>query len=73
MESEGDLDHNYPNLTIHCDCGSSLDWGAVPTYNCDVQKFDTFIDIVEEPNCILYALWYLDLHSLVSQYLYIRA
>jgi hypothetical protein len=70
--TEGDLDHDYPNPTIHCNCGSNLDWLEWPTCNCDVQEFDTFFDCVEEPDCILCALWHLDLHSLISQYLHLR-
>jgi hypothetical protein len=72
LETEGDLDHDYPNPTIHCNCRSLLNWVERPTCNCDIQEFNTFFDCVEEPNCILCTLWHFDLHSLISQYLYIR-
>jgi hypothetical protein len=71
-EPEGDLDHDYPNPSIHCDCGSPLDWLETPTCNCNIQQFDMFFDCVEEPDCINCALSHLDLDSLISQYLYIR-
>jgi hypothetical protein len=70
--TEGDLDHDYPNPSIHCDCGSPLDWLETPTCNCNIQQFDSFFDCVAEPNCILCALWHLDQHALISQYVYIR-
>jgi hypothetical protein len=71
-ETKGDLDNDYPNPTIHCHCELPLDWNEIPTCNCDIQQCDTFFDCVEEADCILCALWHLDLHSLLSQYLFLR-
>jgi hypothetical protein len=72
LETEGDQDDDYPNTTIDCDCGSSLDCLAIPTCNCDIHQFNTFFDCIEEPDVIICTLWHLDLHLLLPQYLYMR-
>jgi hypothetical protein len=71
-ESEGDINHDYPNLSIHCDCRSPLDSLETPTSNCNIEQFDMCFNCVEEPDCIICAPGHLDRHSLISQYLHIK-
>jgi hypothetical protein len=69
LEEEGDLDHDYPNPTIHCNCGAIQEWAEIPTCNCGIEEFDTFFDCIEERYCILCLLWTLDLETLLPWYL----
>jgi hypothetical protein len=68
-----DLDHDYPNPTTHCNCGAGLDWLGWPQCDCQPQEFDMFFDCIEEPDCILCALWYLGLKEILPRYLNIRS
>jgi hypothetical protein len=68
-DKEGDLDHDYPNPTIHCNGGALEEWATIPTCNCSIEESDSFFDWIKKTDGTCCSLRFINLVFLLSWYI----